>query len=183
MHARLPSRTIAPAALTPWWVAATVATSLALIILDHLTGPHVRVSIWFVLPVGMVAYRWGWQAGMGLGVVFGISRLWLALGLDTPWLVGPELVNLSLSLLVFAAVALAAQHAARIREQAEHSAADLPVCRGCGRVQDASGRWLRFENFVTTVAGARFRQTLCPECDAASPRTGRTGGTLSAESS
>jgi hypothetical protein len=174
---------MSPSSIAVWWFLAAAGMSVALIVLDHLTGPHVRVSIWFVLPVGMVAYRWGWQAGAGLGVLFGISRLWLSLGLDTPWLVRPELVNLGLSLVAFAAVAVAAQHAARAREQTDQNVGELPVCGGCGRVQDPSGRWLRFENFVTTVAKARFRHTLCPECNALFARAGRTGSTLPARSS
>lgn len=159
-----------------WWVLGVVVASVGLIALDRVTGPFIRVSIGFVLPVAIVAYRWNWPAGLGLGLLLGVSRLLLVLGSDTPWLVASEVVNLGLSLLIFGAVAAAARQLARARNAAAEGGRSLPVCGGCGRVRDAAGRWVRFERFVTSVAAATFSHTVCPECEsrfggAGSPRS------------
>jgi hypothetical protein len=136
-----------------------------LIALDQLTGPHVRVSVGFVLPVALAAYRWGWAPAIGLGLALGFSRVWLVAGSQMPWLVLPELVNLGLSLMVFLAVAAAARHLGRSRAGLPRQRPTLPVCGGCGRVKNAAGRWERFERLVSTVDSADFRHTVCPECE------------------
>lgn len=155
------------AASTPllprWWGWAALSIALVLVALDHITGPYVRVSIGFVLPVAMVAYRWDWTAGLGLGLILGVSRVWLSLG-QAPWLVLSELVNLALSLLVFGLAAVAADLLARWRTTLRTEA--FPICGGCARIRDGDGHWRRFESRVSTVTTATFTHTVCPECEA-----------------
>jgi hypothetical protein len=146
------------------WALAALIVSGALIVLDRATGPYIRVSVAFVLPVALVAFRWGWLGGLGVGLLLGASRVWLVLGSDMPGLVLPEVVNLGLNLLVFTGVAVAADFVARERGR-DGRDATLPVCGGCGRVRDGTGRWRRFESVVTAVTTASFAHTVCPECE------------------
>lgn len=167
--------TLSPAKAPPrLWLRSLVVVGIAsigLIALDQATGPFVRISIGFVFPVALVAYHWGILPALGLGLVLGASRVWLVLLSPSPWLVGPELVNLGLNLLVFSAVAWVVRQWARARVARTTEPVSLPVCGGCGRVRAQSGRWLRFESFVTSVTSASFVHTICPECESAFSRT------------
>jgi len=150
---------------TVWWVIGVVLASIGLVALDHLTGPFIRVSIGFVVPVGLVAYRWSWRLALGLGLLLGASSIWLVLGSDAPWLVAPEAVNFGLSLLIFGAVAAAGRELARSRSPSGPPAGPLSVCGGCGRVRDDSGRWGRLENVVSHDTTAVVGPAVCPECE------------------
>lgn len=152
------------------WILGVILGSVILVAVDHLTGPFIRMTMGFAVAVAVAAYRWDWPAGIGLGVMFGISRLWLVLQSQVPWLVAPEAVNFLLNLLLFSAVAVAVPKLAR-RSRSLRSGT-FPVCGGCGRVRDLDGRWMRFESFVTAVLQARFHHTVCPDCESRLARPG-----------
>ncbi len=150
----------------PWWgMAALLLGCIGLMLLDRVTGPYVRVSLAFVVPVALAAYRWNWMIGLTVGVVLGSSRVWLVLGSDAPWLVLPELANLAMSLLLFAVVAVVAQRFGRRWERAGRTHL-FAVCGGCGRIREGEGHWQRFERLVSDMTTARFAHTVCPECEA-----------------
>ncbi|HSE67974.1 MAG TPA: hypothetical protein VLB12_13385 [Gemmatimonadales bacterium] len=147
------------------WASAVLILSGLLLTLDGLTGPYIRISTVFVLPVAVVAYRWGWPAAVALGLLVGLSRLWLVADSESPWLVLPEIANLGLSITVFLFVAFGVHHLRVSRSRAHPPHPTLPVCGGCGRVKNPTGRWVRFERLVSTVTAADFRHTVCPECE------------------
>jgi hypothetical protein len=144
---------------------ALLAACIGLMVLDQVTGPYVRVSVVFVIPVALAAYRWNWMIGTVVGTLLGSSRVWLVLRSQAPWLVLPELVNLGLSLLLFTAVAVTAQ---RLRTRLGRMAPTrlLTICGGCGRVREGEGAWRRFERLVSTITTAQFAHTVCPDCAA-----------------
>jgi hypothetical protein len=154
------------------WTFAVLILSGLLLTLDRLTGPYVRVSIVFVLPVAVVAYRWGWSAAVAFGLLAGLSRLWLVADSESPWLVPPEIANLALSMAVFLSVATGVRYLRNGRAHPLHPT--LAVCGGCGRVRNA-GRWVRFERMVSMVTSADFRHTVCPDCE---QRFGAPGSTF-----
>lgn len=156
------------------WALGVGIVSVGLVTVDQLTGPFIRVTLGFALMVAVVAYRWNWPVAVSLGFLFGVSRLWLVLGSDVPWLVAPEVVNFGVNLLLFGAVAATVRFVVRPDPALSQDA--VPVCGGCGRVRDTSARWIRFESFVTTVASARFHHTVCPECESRFDRSRSTSG-------
>jgi xanthine/uracil permease len=145
-------------------MALLLACCIGLILLDRATGPYVRVSAVFVIPVALAAYRWNWMIGLTVGMVLASSRLWLVLGTSASWLVLPELVNLGISLFLFAVVAVLAQ---RLRTRLTRATPSrvLAICGGCGRVREGSSGWRRLERLAPTIAAARFVHTVCPECE------------------
>ncbi|HEY7027320.1 MAG TPA: hypothetical protein VH438_06920 [Gemmatimonadales bacterium] len=144
------------------WTSVVLILSILLMTLDRVTGPYIRVSILFVLPVAVVAYRWGWSAAVAFGLLAALSRLWLVADSESPWLVLPEMANFALSVAVFLSVATGVRY---LRQRRAHALnPTLAVCGGCGRVKNA-GRWVRFERVVSMVTSADFRHTVCPDCE------------------
>lgn len=150
--------------LTPWPLA-VLAASASLVALDRVTGPYVRVSLLFVLPVALVAFRWGVPGALGLGGLLLVSRIWLVIATGDYWLVLPEVANLALGLIVFAVIGIAARELRRTRALVARAPVPLAVCGGCGRIRGREGRWHGFVQVVTRLKAARFRHTLCPECE------------------
>lgn len=159
--------TPSPATHAPWGaITVLLASCLLLMVLDQATGPYIRVSLVFVVPVALAAYRWNWMVGITVGVLLASSRVWLVLRSSAPWLVLPELANLGMSLVLFAVVSVVAQRRG-LRSSRPDGSPVLAVCGGCGRVRDVRhGGWRRFERLVSTVTTARFDHTVCPECEA-----------------
>jgi two-component system, response regulator PdtaR len=61
----------------------------------------------------------------------------------------------------------------------------LPICSGCKKIEDESGRWERIETYITKRTEAEFSHTMCPDClrklypdiaDAVLARTAKIGG-------
>ncbi len=147
------------------WPLAVLAGSAVLVALDWVTGPYVRVSLLFIFPVALVAFRWGVPGALGLGVLLLVSRIWLVIASGDYWLVLPEVANLALGLIVFAVIGIAACELRRTRALVARAPVPLAVCGGCGRIRGREGRWHGFVQVVTRLKAARFRHTLCPECE------------------
>jgi hypothetical protein len=147
--------------------------------LDHLTGSQVKLDIFYVIPVGMIAWIINRNAGF-LMMFISIITVFLAdiLGgktLDSPLI---EFWNILANFCFFAIIIVlvsdekikAARNkelVAELREAMEEvkvMSGFLPICASCKKIRDDDGYWEQIESYISQHTDATFSHSLCPEC-------------------
>lgn len=139
--------------------------SLAILMLDFLTGPHIHIAILFVFPVAMTTWshgrRWGSVVAVALPLVR-LPLLYLVWKVPTSWPL--EAADTGIDLVVLLGLVQVIGYLARQRQEIQVLQGMLPICAFCKRIRDESGGWLQLERYIGERSEASFSHTFCPEC-------------------
>ena len=147
------------------WVCLTVA----LAVLDYLSGPYVQLGLLYLLPLGLAAWYGSLHWALAVAVVLPAVRLsYFAFDLwEPPASFANVAVNATVRAAVLALVAVLVHRTRRARELEREIAVLrglLPICMYCKRIQDPEGRWHSVEQYVGARSEVAFTHCVCPLC-------------------
>lgn len=153
----------------PWNGArVSIALSLAVLLIDYLSGPFIRFPAFFILPVLLTAWNQGFGAAASMGLALCLARL---LFTDLPGnseTLTSAAINALLRAVVFVLIAFLAHTVARqtryLREEIRLMEGILPICGFCKAIRDDNGCWQKLETYVIEHSEASFTHGLCPDC-------------------
>jgi hypothetical protein len=141
------------------------ALSLAILVLDFLTGPHIHIAILFVFPVALATWTHGRRWGTAIAVILPLVRLpllYFVWKVPTSWRL--EAADTAIDLVVLLVLVQLIGYVARQRQEIQVLQGMLPICSFCKRIRDESGGWLQLERYIGERSEARFSHTFCPDC-------------------
>ena len=151
---------------------------IAIVVLQDVTGTHVTMAPFYLVPIALVTLRSSRTAGLLTSIVCGV--MWISMDVRTPgylflWLDAWNNL-LRVGVFVSSALLLSRLKGDMIREMklnAELQAALaevhqlsglLPICAWCKRIRDDDGNWQQIESYITVHSEADFTHGICPEC-------------------
>jgi hypothetical protein len=162
-----------------------VALALGLLInlavggLDYLTGTEIGFSVFYLIPISLVA----WTAGRNAGLFMSVVAIGTAVGTD--YLAGKVFGQLFVetwnALIRLASFFIVAFLVARLRadidernkliaelqealENVKTLGGLLPICAWCKNIRDDQGYWKKVETYIAEHSTAEFTHGICPEC-------------------
>lgn len=161
----------------PLWLSTVLALFTAW--LDWRTGLGLRLGPLYVIPAGLMAWRFGRLAGTLSALVLTAAwhslEFWHAreaqLVMSTGW-------NLPVRFSALVCVALAAAWAQAALERERRLTLELreamdkvntlegllPICAWCRKVRDDRGAWEQIEAYVEKHSNATWTHGICPDC-------------------
>ena len=163
---------------TPYLIAIGLVFNLLVGLLDYLTGSHISVSIFYLIPICFVTWFINRKAGYFMSVV-SIATIPLVLYMqDDPVNTVIGVWNL---LLVFGFFAVVTFLSSKLREHMEAReklveelqtaikeinklSGMLPICVYCKKIRDDEGYWNILEEYLSNHSEANFSHCICPDC-------------------
>jgi hypothetical protein len=141
-----------------------ILVSLAILAVDHATGPFIHVSVLFVIPVLLATLSHGPVAGASLAAILPFIRVPFFLAWDAPssWTI--RLIDAAVDTTILVGFVFLVSRTIRQQRQIRLLEGMLPICSFCKRIRDEDGQWHRLEAFIGERSGARFSHTFCEEC-------------------
>ncbi len=149
--------------------------------LDLVTGAEIGVSLLYLIPVAIAAWRLGPLAGVAISVLsaaawYGAER-WVGGGaarsVVDAWNAGIRLGFFLVTVaLLFRLRELLDEQRRLVRElrhtlrQVKTLRGLLPICAWCKKVRDDEGYWGAVEAYLGRHSDLRFTHSVCPECQA-----------------
>jgi hypothetical protein len=141
-----------------------VLVSLAILAVDHATGPFIHLSVLFVIPVMLATLSHGPVAGAALATILPFIRLPFFLAWHAPPFWTLRLIDAAVETAILIGFVLLVTRSMRLQRQIRLLEGMLPICSFCKRIRDEGGQWHRLEAFIGERSGARFSHTFCEEC-------------------
>lgn len=145
-----------------------IGLSIAILLLDFVTGPYIMFPIFFVIPVALAAWHHGLVFALVLSVILPVGRLFIALYVDHSMPLTYAITNAGIRVAVLAFIAaLTSRTAHQTRELAREVKlleGILPICMFCKRIRDNAQEWQQLEAYICEHSEADFSHGLCPEC-------------------
>jgi hypothetical protein len=141
-----------------------VTVSIAILILDYVTGPFIQFPILFVLPVAAATVRNGFKVGAVVAATLPLIRLsfFLRWELSSSWTL--EWIDTAVDVAVLVGISGLVAYVTRQQLQIRVLEGMLPICAFCKRIRDEEGHWRQMESYITRRSQARFSHTYCEEC-------------------
>jgi hypothetical protein len=134
------------------------------IALDLVTPPQVMLSIFFVLPVLVVAWYNGLAWGLVLSVALVLSRFLIATVVEPMWPVSYDVINAANRLVVLSVVSVLASRLADAVRHVTTLEGLIPVCANCKKIRNQEKEWEPLEKYLSERSGAAFTHGICPDC-------------------
>lgn len=141
-----------------------VALSLAILVLDYVTGPSIQFPILFVFPVALATAGQGLPVGISVAAVLPILRLgfFFQWPLLTTW--PRQSLDSAVDVVILVGIAFVVDRIVRQEHQIRALEGLLPICSFCKKIRDEAGVWRQLEAYIGSRSSARFSHTFCPEC-------------------
>lgn len=141
-----------------------VLASIAILLLDFLTGPFIRFPILFVVPVAIATMAQGLIGGVCAAVLLPLIRLSFFLRWELPasWVMG--WVDTLIDVAILSGFAATIHRIVEQQRQIKVLEGMLPICSFCNRIRDHEGEWRRLETFISEHSSAQFSHTFCDDC-------------------
>ena len=164
-----------------FWRVLGISTTIAVAVVDHVTGDEVNVTLFYLIPLAVAS--WQLSRGEAIFAAFLSALAWLLEdqlfgGVATSrWIAfWNTLMLLGFFLtVVFILASLKQAFAEQRRLIAELQVALanvralrglLPICSWCKKIRDDKGYWQAVETYVEDHSHAEFTHGICPECSA-----------------
>lgn len=141
-----------------------LAFSLAVLILDYLSGPFVHISMFFVFPVAAAAWHRRLKTGLLLALLLPCFRLLFYPAWDTPWMWVDTGTSCMVRVVALMAFATLTRHLRRQADEIHLLRGILPICAHCKKIRDSQGQWHQIESYISSQTEARFSHGICPDC-------------------
>ena len=141
-----------------------VATSVAILAIDYVTGPFIQFPILFIVPVAIATAAQGLVVGSIVAGLLPLARLSFFLAWDLPssWLM--EAIDTVVDVVILVGFAALIQRILLQQRQIRVLEGMLPICSFCKRIRDDTGQWRQLEMFISERSDALFSHTFCEEC-------------------
>ena len=147
-------------------------------IMQNLTGLHVTLAPFYLVPIALVTLRTDRIAGLLFSTACGTLWISIHVGLSDYRFLWVDSWNNILRVGVFICFSLIlsrlkddAVRAGRLHRDLEIALKRvreltglLPICAWCKRIRDTEGNWQHVEAYVTVHSDAGFTHGICPEC-------------------
>lgn len=154
--------------------------SLGLVgLIDHVTGRHLGLYVFYFVPVALGAWALGRRAGLAMAVaaaacwvlVDGMSDQAYPTRFYMAWNAGVRLLSfvfVSISVSTIRHMldqerALSRQLQSALREVRVLEGL-LPICASCKRIRNREGSWERLESYLGARSEVSFTHSICPTC-------------------
>lgn len=141
-----------------------VTLSIAILILDYVTGPFIQFPILFVLPVAAATVRHGFLVGATVAGTLPLIRLSFFLRWELPSSWTLEWLDTGVDVVILVGISGLIDYIQRQQMQIRVLEGMLPICAFCKRIRDEEGHWRQLESYITRRSHARFSHTYCEEC-------------------
>lgn len=159
---RRKSRTLAFALV---WLGLTVA----FLGLDYMTGRQIRFPALLLLPLSLVAWRYGLGWGLAFAGFLQIPRL-IFLAQWHEAFNSYHVANAAIRLLTFAfvaaLVAIVARQQRELKKEVAMLRGILPICMYCKKIRNDGGQWEQLELYISHHSEAQLSHGICAECAA-----------------
>ena len=141
-----------------------VAASVAILLVDLVTGPFIQFPILFVIPVALATASHGWIGGFVVAAVLPLVRLsfFLHWPLPSSWFL--EGIDTAVDIAILVGFSMLIEHLLQQQREIRVLQGLLPICGFCKKIRDEHGVWRQLESFITERSSARFSHTFCREC-------------------
>jgi hypothetical protein len=141
-----------------------VLASIAILLVDFLTGPFIQFPILFVVPVAIATMSQGMVGGLSAAVLLPVVRLSFFLRWELPSSWALESIDTLIDIVILSGFAAIIHQLVRQQRQIKVLEGMLPICSFCKRIRDQEGEWRKLEAFISERSSARFSHTFCSEC-------------------
>ena len=159
-------------------LAACIVMAPAVGWLDYVTGETYDLFILYYLPVGLVAWRIGRAAGLGMAVFCTVSWFqsdFLAHRHYSYFIGSWDTIMRFVSFIALAWTLSQVRAALTQERKLNAELADamaqiktltgiLPMCSFCRRIRDDQNHWVHLETYISKHSDAQISHGLCPEC-------------------
>lgn len=163
---------------SPYLLATGIIFNLLVGLLDYVTGSHISVSLFYLVPIGFVTWFINRTAGIFMSVLAIITIPVVLYIQGSPVNDITQAWNLSLVFGFFVVVSfllakLKEHMAAREKLVSELQTAMqeinklsgmLPICVYCKKIRDDEGYWNVLEEYISDHSEANFSHCICPDC-------------------
>ena len=146
--------------------------------LDYATGVTVSMAPFYLLPIGLIALRWGWIVSFLMSALSGVVWVSLDWRYAERFSIWPDAWNIAMRVGVFVLFALVLSRIKWDIMQEVKLTADLqaalaevkqlsgllPICAWCKRIRDENGNWEAIESYFSDHSDADFTHGICPDC-------------------
>lgn len=141
-----------------------LTTALSILIVDYLTGPDIRFTILYVVPIGLAAWKWK----ISLALVLALSMPLFHLGFAVEWNVGTAIsnavINMGIQWSTLVGIALLIAHTRLLQQRVRVLEGILPICCFCKKIKNQEENWEMLENYISRRSDAQFSHSYCPTC-------------------
>jgi len=147
-------------------------------VVQSVTGLHVALAPFYLLPIALVSLRSDRTAGLLVSTACGVLWISTRMGMTDREFLWVDAWNNILRVGVFITFSLILS---RLKGDAEREmklhrelvgaltrvkqlTGLLPICAWCKRIRDKEGTWQQVESYVTVHSEAGFTHGICPEC-------------------
>jgi hypothetical protein len=138
------------------------------LLVDFITGLHIRFPLVFVLPVGLAAWKRDKSLSYILAILLPLVRLGFHFIWQDPEVLSSVIINVTVSILALCFYAYLLNLIVRQRNALERRVkvleGILPICASCKKIRNENGEYERIEKYVSEHSEASFSHTICPEC-------------------
>lgn len=145
-------------------LAVSLLASLFIVVIDFVTPPALMVSIFFIIPVLLVAWHNGFRWAAGLSIALPLARYLIGSLLESLWAVEFHLINAIDRIVVLLVVSYVVS---RLSESVKHIRTlegMLPICSNCKKIRSEGQIWQPLEKYIGDHSEAKFTHGLCPDC-------------------
>jgi hypothetical protein len=139
-------------------------SAVVILVIDLITPAEIMVSIFFIVPVLIVAWHNGFAWGLIFSIVLSWSRFVVGSTMKSLWGIEYHFINAFDRTLTLAIVSFVV---ARLSGSVKHIRTlegMLPICSHCKKIRDAAQVWQPLEKYIAEHTDARFTHGLCPDC-------------------
>jgi len=146
----------------------SVILSLLIIFADVFTAPQLLLSIFFVIPVMIVAWYNGFYIALIFSLLLPLCRFYIAVNIEPIWEIKYSIMNAVSRMLVFSLVSFVTSKLCNSMKQLHQEVKILegliPICANCKKIRDEHQQWQPMEKYITERSEVQFTHGICPDC-------------------
>jgi hypothetical protein len=142
----------------------TLLFSLSVLAIDFFTGPLIRFSVVFMLPIIVCAWFCGPFKSIIIAVTMPLANLILLLNQPKPWSFNESIINTAITILTLSLIAYLISYVRMQQDRINLLQGILPICSFCKKIRNAENNWEQLEKYITEFSQAKFSHGVCPEC-------------------
>lgn len=140
------------------------ATAASILTFDFLSGPDIRFTILYVVPVALAAWKWNISPALLLAFSMPLFRLGFAYEWNGRLAVSAAAINTAIQWLTLIGIALLIARISSLQRRVRVLEGILPICCFCKKIRDPEQNWEAIEVYISNRSDAQFSHTYCPTC-------------------
>lgn len=131
---------------------------------DYFTGPDIRFTILYVIPVAFAAWRWRLAPALLLALTMPLFRLSFIFAWHDLPTIPTATINTAIQWSTLVGISVLIARMVSLQKRILVLEGILPICSFCKKIQGADGKWETIENYITDHSEALFSHGFCPTC-------------------